>query len=257
MKICRFDNGDGRPAWGLVEGEQVYALDGDPFGDGHQRGSLIGGLADVPLLAPCEPSKVVCAGRNYRSLVAAQGRQVPAEPFLFLKASTSVIGPNAPVYRPGGVTDFVYEGELAIVIGRTARGVARQEAGQVILGYTCANDMTVRDWQDATTQWWRAKSSDTHCPIGPWIETEFDPATARVRTLVNGEVRQDGTTDDLVFDVADLVAYVSRHMTLLPGDVLLTGTPAGISPVEVGDVIEVSIEGIGSLSNGVVAWPAA
>ncbi|HET7388621.1 MAG TPA: fumarylacetoacetate hydrolase family protein [Nocardioidaceae bacterium] len=253
MKICRYDDA-GAPAWGVVEDDQVFALRGDPFG-GHQRGILVGELASTRLLAPCAPSKVVCAGRNYRSLLEAQGREVPKEPFLFLKASTTVVGPNSPVYRPEGVSDFVYEGELGAVIGRRASGLTAEEAAGAILGYTCGNDMTVRDWQDPSAQWWRAKSSDTHCPLGPWIETDFEPAKARVQTLVNGAVRQDGTTDDLVFDVNQLVAYVSQHMTLLPGDVVLTGTPAGISPVDAGDVIEVRVDGIGSLVNEVVRWP--
>lgn len=255
MKICRFTHGEGRPTWGVFESDQVFGLEGGPFGRTATKGDLVGDVSEVQLLAPCEPSKIVCAGRNYRSLLEAQGRTAPDEPFLFLKAASSVVGPDAPVYLPEGISDFVYEGELGVVIGRQARGVSESEAKMVIAGYTCGNDMTVRDWQDPSIQWWRAKSSDTHCPLGPYIETDLDPGKASVLTRVNGEVRQNGMTDDLVFDAFQLVSYISRHMTLLPGDVVLTGTPAGISSVGIGDVIDVEVEGIGTLTNTVVPWP--
>lgn len=254
MKICRYSN-NGSPSWGVIDGLNVKQLIGDPFGE-FSAGPEVGPLAAVELLSPVEPSKVVCVGRNYRSLLAEQGRDIPTKPFLFLKASTAVVGPGADVLYPNGVEDVAHEGELAVVIGRTARRLTEENALSAVLGYTGANDITVRDWQDPSDQWLRAKSSDTHCPLGPWIETELaEPENVRVRTLVNGEVRQDGRTDDLVFSIPQLLVYVTAHMTLLPGDVLLTGTSAGIRPVAVGDVMQVEVEGIGTLTNYVSAWP--
>jgi len=253
MKICRFDEA-GQSRWGVLQDGLVHALEGDPFGD-CRAGTAYKEVSSVRLLAPCEPSKVVCVGRNYRSLLQEQGRDLPEKPFIFLKSGTAVTGPGGEVYYPEGVTDVAHEGELAVVIGRTARRVSEAEAGSVILGYTGANDITVRDWQIAGDQWVRAKSSDTHCPLGPWIETELlDPGNVRVRTLVNGQVRQDGSTDDLVFSIHQLLAYISEFMTLLPGDVVLTGTAAGIRPVQPGDEMTVEVEGIGDLVNPVVPW---
>lgn len=254
MRICRYQQGE-HARWGVVDGESVHELDGDPAGEA-RVGPAVGRLNDVHLLAPCTPTKVVCAGRNYRSLLAEQGREVPTEPFLFLKASTSVVGPGDGVRYPRGVRDVAHEGELAVVVGTRASGLTHADARRAILGYTCANDITVRDWQLPSSQWLRAKSSDTHCPLGPWIETELaNPDDVRVRTLVNGEVRQDGRTSDLVFGVTELLVYITAHLTLLPGDVVLTGTSAGIRPVREGDVMRVEIEGIGALTNTVVAWP--
>ncbi|MGH3494533.1 MAG: fumarylacetoacetate hydrolase family protein, partial [Sciscionella sp.] len=216
MKICRYRY-EGRPTWGVVDQGVVHALRGDPFAE-FQIGAAVGEYDSVDLLAPCEPTKVVCAGRNYRSLLAEQGREIPSEPFVFLKASTTVVGPGAEVYFPRDVKDVAHEGELAIVIGRRASGLAAHGAEAAILGYTCANDVTVRDWQHPSSQWVRAKSSDTHCPLGPWIETELaHPEDVRVRTLVNDELRQDGRTDDLVFGIPALLSYITAYMTLLPG----------------------------------------
>jgi len=255
MKICRYRAAD-EARWGIVDGERVHALVGDPFGE-HRVGEPVGDLGEVPLLAPCAPTKVVCVGRNYRSLLAEQGRPEPATPFLFLKASTAVVGPGAPVLYPSGVSDLAHEGELAVVIGRVARQLREDEVDKVILGYTAANDITVRDWQDPSAQWWRAKSADSHCPIGPWIETDLPrPHDVRVRTLVNNEVRQDGRTDDLVFGIPELLTHITAYMTLLPGDVVLTGTAAGIRPVRPGDVMNVEVGGVGTLTNPVVDWPA-
>ncbi|PRY02273.1 fumarylacetoacetate hydrolase family protein [Allonocardiopsis opalescens] len=261
MRICRYTTAPdtGEPAepgaWGIVHEDAVWELTGSPYG-AFGRGERVGALSELRLLAPCEPTKVVCAGRNYRSLLAEQGRELPSEPFLFLKTPNAVVGPGAAVWYPSGVQDLAHEGELAVVVGRTARRLAPADAADHILGYTCANDITVRDWQHPSAQWWRAKSADTHCPVGPWLETE--PAgldDLRVRTTVNGEVRQDGRTGDLLFGIGELLAHVSAHLTLLPGDVVLTGTPAGIRPVRPGDVMAVEVEGIGTLSNPVRAWP--
>ena len=259
MRICRFRSATGTPAYGAVEGDVVHELAGDVF-DAASRtvGAEVGDLASVSLLAPVAPTKVVCAGRNYRSLLAEQGRDLPAEPFLFLKASTAVVGPGAPVIYPTGVADVAHEGELAAVIGRESRQLTRDTALQSVLGYTAANDVTVRDWQAPNDQWWRAKSADTHCPLGPWVVTDLaDPHDTRVRTYVNGELRQDGTTSDLVFDVVDLLVHITAHMTLLPGDVVLTGTAAGIRPVCPGDVMRVEVDNVGCLENEVRPGPPA
>lgn len=256
MKICRFETANGAQ-WGVVGTDGVHRVHGDPFNDVEVE-ELVGDLESVRLLAPCEPSKVVCVGRNYRSLLQEQGRSIPEEPFIFLKASTAVTGPNGDVLYPEGVGDVAHEGELAVVIGSVASQLDEEAASSVIVGYTCANDITVRDWQGPADQWWRAKSCDSHCPLGPWIETDMpDPENVRIRTLVDGEVRQDGTTSDLVFGIPRLLSYISNHMTLLPGDVVLTGTAAGIRPVKPGNVMEVEVEGIGTLRNAVREWPSS
>jgi 2-keto-4-pentenoate hydratase/2-oxohepta-3-ene-1,7-dioic acid hydratase in catechol pathway len=253
MRICRFRAATGQPTYGAVENHIVHELTGDVFdADSRALGVEVGALASVSLLAPVAPTKVICAGRNYRSLLKEQGRELPAEPFLFLKASTAVVGPGAPVLYPTDVTDVAHEGELAVVIGTESRGLTRDTAMQAVLGYTAANDVTVRDWQASNHQWWRAKSADTHCPLGPWVVTDLpDPHHTRVRTYVNDELRQDGNTSDLVFDIPDLLVHITAHMTLLPGDVLLTGTAAGIRSVSPGDVMRVEIDNVGCLENEV------
>lgn len=257
MRICRYVHPDDRsPQWGAVDGDQVRSLHGDPYAGDVESGDQVAALSEVKLLAPCTPSKVVCAGRNYRSLLAEQQREIPSEPFLFLKSSTAVTGPGAPIWYPDGVDDVAHEGELAVVVGRQASGLSEEEAMSAVVGYTCANDITVRDWQHPSVQWWRAKSADSHCPLGPWIDTDVThPDNLRVRTLVNGEVRQDGSTDDLVFSIPQLLAHISAHVTLLPGDVVLTGTAAGIRPVAIGDEVQIEIDGIGTLTNPVHPWP--
>lgn len=256
MRICRYAPHHGAQRWGVVDGDQVRQLRGDPYAGDAEAGDPVAPLTEVALLAPCTPSKVICAGRNYRSLLAEQGREVPDEPFLFLKSSTAVTGPGGAIWYPDGVSDVAHEGELAVVVGREARGLREDDAMSAVLGYTCGNDITVRDWQDPGLQWWRAKSADSHCPLGPWIDTDVaDPERLRVRTVVNGEVRQDGGTDDLVFSIPQLVAHISAHMTLLPGDVVLSGTAAGIRPIAVGDKVQVEIDGIGILTNPVRPWP--
>lgn len=257
MRICRYLDSAGRPAYGAIERDTVHELEGDPYEVAERApGIAVGSLDEIQLLPPVTPSKIVCVGRNYYSLLAEQGREIPDEPFMFLKASTAVVGPGAPVYYPRGVQDVAHEGELAIVVGRTCHQVDRRGAWEVLLGYTVANDITVRDWQAPSVQWWRAKSSDSHCPIGPWVVTGLDdPHDVVVRTYVNDELRQEGSTSDLVFDIPTLLERVSAHMTLLPGDVLLTGTAAGIRPVLPGDVMRVEAEGVGTLVNPVEHWP--
>jgi 2-keto-4-pentenoate hydratase/2-oxohepta-3-ene-1,7-dioic acid hydratase in catechol pathway len=211
---------------------------------------------DVRLLAPVLPSKLACVGRNYAAHAAEWGMEVPEEPLIFLKPSTAIIGPNEPIGLLPVSRRVDYEGELAVVIGRIARNVRAEEAFKVILGYTCANDVTLRDLQKTDEQWARAKGFDGSCPFGPWIETDLDPTDVRVETRLNGEIKQAAQTSDMVFGVAELIEYVTSFMTLLPGDAILTGTPEGVGPLATGDVVEVEVDGIGTLSNP-VAGPVA
>jgi 2-keto-4-pentenoate hydratase/2-oxohepta-3-ene-1,7-dioic acid hydratase in catechol pathway len=257
--------GDG-VAYGVVEGESgqtqtISELHGHPFGTDPAGVRFTGQrypLAEVRLLAPVLPSKVVAVGRNYASHVREMRKlsateEVPQEPVLFLKPSTSVTGPGDRIAYPVKVTDRVdYEGELAVIIGRLCRDVPKERAEDVIFGYTCANDVTARDLQVRDGQWTRAKGFDTFCPLGPWMETGTDPSDLGITTTVNGEVRQHARTRELLWDVPSLIEYVSAVMTLLPGDVLLTGTPEGVGPLTDGDEVAVTIESIGTLTNKVV-----
>ena len=255
MRLLRFRFGD-RIATGVSEygSDTIRVLKGTFFEDPLPTGEEIP-FDDVRLLAPVLPSKAVCVGKNYAAHAAEFGMEVPDEPLVFLKPSTAVIGPHDPI-RLLPISRLVdHEGELAVVIGRIARNVRSEDAFKHILGYTCANDVTLRDLQKSDDQWARAKGFDGSCPLGPWIETDLDSSDLAVHTLVNGEPRQQARTSQLEHGVADLLAFVSRVMTLLPGDVLLTGTPAGVGPLEVGDRVEVEIEGIGVLANEVVAEP--
>jgi len=263
MRIARFAFG-GEARYGVVgraEDEaqagdlQVAELAGHPLGaaGGIRLTGRSFPVADVRLLTPIVPSKVVAIGRNYAAHALELGNEVPAEPVLFLKPSTSVSGPGDPIVRPVKLSQRVdYEGELAVVIGKVTRDVSPDQAADAVFGYTCANDVTARDLQKSDVQWTRAKGFDTFCPLGPWIETELDPSDLELTTFVNGEVKQQSRTSLLLHGVAALVSYVSAVMTLLPGDVLLTGTPEGVGPLESGDQVAVTIEGIGTLSNRVV-----
>jgi 2-keto-4-pentenoate hydratase/2-oxohepta-3-ene-1,7-dioic acid hydratase in catechol pathway len=265
VRIARFAKGDG-VAYGVVEGETgqpqtIAELYGHPFGVDPAGVRVTGNrypLAEVRLLAPVLPSKVVAVGKNYAEHVKEMRElyadpQLPAEPVLFLKPSTSVTGPGDRIAYPVKITDRVdYEGELAVIIGRLCRDVPRERAEDVIFGYTCANDVTARDLQARDGQWTRAKGFDTFCPLGPWMETGTNPADLGITTTVNGSVRQHARTSELLYDVPSLVAYVSSVMTLLPGDVLLTGTPEGVGPLVDGDEVSVTIESIGTLTNRVV-----
>lgn len=210
-------------------------------------------IGETRLLAPILPSKVVGFGRTYAEHAEEMGHPLPTAPVTFLKPSTAVIGPGAAIVKPAGVQELSYEGELAVVIGRPCRNVAAEDASSVILGYTIGNDVTARDLQRSELQWARAKGCDTFCPLGPWIETEFEPTDALLATEVNGQVCQDGNIADLLWSVAEQIEWISACMTLLPGDVILTGTPPGVGPLEPGDTVTVSIEGIGTLSNPVAA----
>ncbi len=232
----------------------IVALTGDPLYVGLKLTEQQHRLADVRLLAPVLPrSKVVGIGRNYAAHAAELGNDVPSEPLMFLKPNTSVVGPGDPVFYPPQSSDVQFEGELAVVIGRICRDVPAEKAAEVIFGYTVANDVTARDLQRSDVQFTRAKGFDSFCPLGPWVETELDVSDLRLQTYLNGDLQQDGTTRDLIFDVPTLVAYVSSVMTLLPGDVILTGTPEGVGPMEVGDEVEVTIAGLGTLTNKVVS----
>ncbi|TDC57296.1 FAA hydrolase family protein [Actinomadura sp. KC345] len=252
MRIARFSTDDGM-SFGVVEEDTVAAIAAHPFGDLTFTGQRFP-LPDVRLLAPILPSKVIAIGKNYAAHAEEMGGEAPAEPMLFSKPSTAVIGPGEAVTYPQKLSERVdFEGELAVVIGRMCREVPASRATDVILGYTCANDVTARDLQAKDGQWTRAKGFDTFCPLGPWIETDADPGDLAISTAVNGEVRQDARTSQLMHGVPTLVEYVSQVMTLLPGDVILTGTPAGVGPLEVGDEVTVTVENIGSLSNRVIA----
>jgi 2-keto-4-pentenoate hydratase/2-oxohepta-3-ene-1,7-dioic acid hydratase in catechol pathway len=262
MKVARFRTGD-TIAFGILDRAEtgpdieIVELVGDPIVSGFDTTGRRLRLTDVQLLAPVIPrSKVVCVGKNYADHVAEmQDRglagDTPTEPLLFLKPNTSVIGPGDAIVIPAISQQVEHEGELAIVIGVLAKDVAEDRAHEVIFGFTCANDVTARDLQYRDGQWARAKGFDTFCPLGPWIETEPDLRDARVQTRVNGETRQSGSTAQLMHSIAKIVAHASQAFTLLPGDVILTGTPAGVGPLRVGDVVEVEIDGIGTLRNTV------
>ena len=254
MRIARFTTGDD-PRFAVVEGEpggseHLAVITGDPIYTPVQFTGERVPLEDARLLAPVIPrSKVVGIGRNYAEHAAEMGSQVPAEPLVFLKPNTAVVGPGDPVVLPRQSQEVHYEGELAVVIGRLCRDVPVERVAEVVLGYTCANDVTARDLQRRDGQWWRAKGFDTFCPLGPYLVTDLDPADLRVTTRLDGRTVQDGRTSQMVFAVDALVSFVSAAMTLLPGDVILTGTPAGVGPVEAGGRVEVEIEGIGVLGN--------
>lgn len=264
MRIARFSlpdsaNDAGAVRFGLVEGDAeqpeamvITELEGHPFTPEPRTTGRAWPLADVRLLAPVLPSKVVAVGRNYADHAKELGNEVPAVPLTFLKPSTSVIGPNETIAYPSFSQDVQHEAELAIVIGRLCSQVPRERVRECILGYTAANDVTARDAQKAEGQWARAKGFDTSCPIGPWIETELDPADLAITCTVNDELRQAGRTSQMIRGIEELVAFISEAMTLLPGDVILTGTPAGVGPMQVGDRVSVSIEGIGTLTNRIV-----
>ncbi|MEQ6902562.1 fumarylacetoacetate hydrolase family protein [Nocardioides sp. YIM 152588] len=268
MRIARFTTGE-EPGFGIVTGDldefgqlgddaRIVALAGDPLYVGIKLLEQEYRLDQVRLLAPVLPrSKVVGIGRNYAAHAAEMGNEVPEEPLFFLKPNTSVVGPGDAIYYPRQSQNVHYEGELAVVIGRICRDVPAENATDVIYGYTIANDVTARDLQRSDVQFTRAKGFDSFCPLGPWIETDLDPNDfsegRKVQTYLNGDLVQDGTTADMVHDIPSLIAHVSSVMTLLPGDVILTGTPEGVGPMNIDDEVEVTVEGLGSLTNKVEA----
>jgi 2-keto-4-pentenoate hydratase/2-oxohepta-3-ene-1,7-dioic acid hydratase in catechol pathway len=251
VRLVRYRFGE-RIATGVAEGDTIRGLRGTFFADPVPSGEEVS-FEHVRLLAPVLPSKVVAVARNYPAHAAEMGNPLPEVPMLFFKPATSVIGPGEPIPIPEGTSRVDHEAELAVVIGRLCRRVAEEDAPRYILGYTCANDVTARDWQKADGQWARAKGSDGFCPLGPWIDTEVDASDLAVMSHVNGEPRQAGRTSEMVFSPAWLVAYISRTITLLPGDVVLTGTPEGVGPLRDGDRVEIEVERIGVLANPVVS----
>ena len=260
MKIARFAHGD-EVAFGVVSGldehdeptpeADVSELAGHPFGPADLTGRVFP-LSEVRLLAPVLPSKIVAVGRNYAAHIEEMGSSVPEEPMIFLKPSTSIVGPGDPIRLPGASTNVDHEAELAIVIGRLCKDVPLESALDVVLGYTCANDVSERDYQRSDGQWGRAKGFDTFCPLGPWIATGVDPSDLGIVCVVGDDIRQQSTTALLLRDVPTIVSWISHVMTLLPGDVILTGTPSGVGRLTEGDVVQVSIDGIGTLENPVV-----
>jgi 2-keto-4-pentenoate hydratase/2-oxohepta-3-ene-1,7-dioic acid hydratase in catechol pathway len=251
MKIVRYQDGP-TAKWGVIEEEGVREMDGDPYGHFHLT-SKIKKMEEVRLLAPSLPSKIVAIGLNYRDHAEEVKLEIPKEPVFFIKPSTSVIGPGEAIVFPRMSRRVDYEGELAIVIKKTAKSVPEEKAGDCILGYTCFNDVTARDLQPKNGQWTLSKGFDTFAPIGPWIVTDIDPSQLEISTFLNGERRQHSNTRNLIFGCKSLVSYVSQVMTLLPGDVIATGTSSGIGKMAVGDKVDVVIEGIGTLSNTIVA----
>jgi 2-keto-4-pentenoate hydratase/2-oxohepta-3-ene-1,7-dioic acid hydratase in catechol pathway len=259
MKFCRFSPLDPSistnptPLYGLIEGEQIREIAGAPWSQ-WSRASRSWPLAKTRLLAPVEPSKIVCVGRNYVDHVAELGNVVPKEPLLFLKPPSSIVGSGEPVVLPSYSQRVDYEGELAVIVGRRCAHLGdTDDPLSYLFGYTCLNDVTARDLQKSDVQFARAKGFDTFCPVGPHIETQLNVWDVLVETHVNGIRRQSGSTSLMIYPVAFLVRYISRMMTLLPGDVIATGTPAGVGPLTAGDVVEVSVAGIGTLRNPVHA----
>jgi 2-keto-4-pentenoate hydratase/2-oxohepta-3-ene-1,7-dioic acid hydratase in catechol pathway len=254
MTVTRFVRvlHDGIPRYGVLDGAEVALIDPHPYVPFRATGDRLG-LEGLRLLAPVIPSKVVCVGKNYHDHAAEMGGDVPDEPLFFLKPSSAVIGPGEPIRLPTDMShDVQHEAELAVVVGALLQRVSPDEAMAGVLGYTCANDVTARDLQRRESQWFRGKGFDSFCPLGPAIAAGLDPSDLRVRCLVDDEVRQDGTTADLVWDVAQLLSDISQVVTLLPSDVVLTGTPAGVGPLLPGQRVRVEIDGIGVLDNPVV-----
>jgi 2-keto-4-pentenoate hydratase/2-oxohepta-3-ene-1,7-dioic acid hydratase in catechol pathway len=253
-RYVRFATAEG-PRYGVLEGTEVAVIEPHPFAVHRPTGERVP-VQGMHLLAPVIPSKIVCVGRNYRDHAAELGSEVPDEPLFFLKPSSSVIGPGEPIRLPVDLSSEVHhEAELAIVIGALLQRVTPEQARTGIFGYTAANDVTARDVQRGEDQWFRAKGFDTFCPLGPAIATDLDPSALRVRCTVDGEIRQEGSTADLVWDVAELVSEISQITTLLPSDVILTGTPAGVGPLVAGQKVRVEVEGVGVLENPVVDRP--
>lgn len=250
MKIVRFTSGFSTE-YGVLYEDAVKSIEDSPF-EGIRETNRFYRISDVTLLPPCVPTKIIALGVNYQSHGEEMKSSLPEEPLIFIKPPTSVIGTEDKIIYPESSERVDYEGELGVVIKATARRVSKEEAGNYILGYTCVNDVTARDLQAKDKQWTRAKGFDSFCPIGPCIETEIDPSDLTLATYLNGEIRQEARTSQLIFPVFELVSFISNVMTLLPGDVISTGTPAGVGPMLPGDTVEVKIEGIGTLRNYVV-----
>lgn len=250
MRFVRYSTKSEPARYGWVLENQVGPVEGSPYLD-FRRMEAEQPIDSVRLLSPAEPRKILCVGRNYAAHAREHQAEVPDVPMLFMKPTTSLIGPGDKIILPPQSAQVEHEAELVVVIGKSGRWIAPEEASQYILGYTIGNDVTARDLQRRDGQWTRAKGFDTFCPVGPWIETEFDPADAIITCHVNGELRQMASTRDMVFNVNTLIAFASSVMTLEAGDLLMTGTPAGVGPLNPGDTVEISIEGLGTLQNPV------
>lgn len=256
MKICRFEAGDSSALrFGILEGDSIAEIKGTPWGaEAWKKTGRLIPVTSVRLIAPVTPTKIVCVGRNYAAHAAELGNDVPKEPLIFLKPPSSIVGPGEPVVLPRFSNRVEHEGELGLVVGRQASHLSdSDDALSFLCGYTCVNDVTARDLQKADVQFTRAKGFDTFCPVGPHIETDLNPADVLVECRVNGGVRQSGRTSLMIFSAAFVVRWISRMMTLEPGDLIATGTPAGVGPLVAGDKAEVFVEGIGLLSNPVHA----
>jgi 2-keto-4-pentenoate hydratase/2-oxohepta-3-ene-1,7-dioic acid hydratase in catechol pathway len=251
MRIARFSL-NGEPKFGIVDGPELVVLNGHPLVQGYDTTGERVPLKDVKLLAPTIPSKIVCIGKNYADHVAEMGREINPEPTIFFKPSSAIIGPGDSIVLPVQSERVELEAELAIVIGQITRGVTEKDALEHVWGFTIANDVTARDLQATDDQWARAKGFDTFCPLGPWIETEFVPDGQIVESRIDGETKQQASIDLMLHNVPKIISYVSQNMTLLPGDVILTGTPAGISQISSGQIVECEVEGIGTLLNPVL-----
>ncbi|MEN8242736.1 MAG: fumarylacetoacetate hydrolase family protein [Chloroflexota bacterium] len=254
MRIIRYRQDQGSPVLGWVYQDKVGPILGDIFSE-YQRQEAEIPMAEVTLTAPVIPSKVVCVGRNYAAHAEEHDAKVPESPLIFLKPPSSVIGPGEEIQLPLQSNRVEHEAELAVVVGKRCRWLQPEEAMEYVFGYTVANDVTARDLQRRDGQWSRGKGFDTFCPIGPWIETDFDPTNTMITCNVNDELRQMATTRDMVFSIPQLLVYVTSVMTLEPGDVLLTGTPSGVGLLIPGDTVSITIEGLGELNNPVVVDP--
>lgn len=252
MKLLRFQ-ANGRILQGVLGPDNLVGEISGSFYEPFAVENNTYKLEDIKILPPCLPSKVICVGLNYRDHAAEMKEALPDEPVLFMKPSTTVIGPGEAIVFPAMAGRVDYEAELGVVIGKQAKDVPAEKAGDYILGYTCANDVTARDLQRKDGQWTRAKSFDTFMPLGPWIETGLDASHQEIRAYLNGELKQRSNTNQLIFPVPELVSFISRVMTMYPGDVIITGTPAGIGPMQAGDTVKITVEGIGELINPVKA----
>ena len=245
MRLVRF-NSEGSTSFGVLDGDSIRQITGEPFAEINYSGETFS-LADVKLLAPVEPKKIVLVGLNFASHAAEIHQETPSEPLIFFKPSSAVIASGEEIVLPHQSTQVEIEAELTVVIGKRAKNVSQDKVGDYILGYTVANDVTARDIQFSDLQWARSKAFDSFCPVGPWIETDFVPENKRISSTINGETKQDASTSEMVFSPEFLISYISQNFTLEPGDIVLTGSPAGISRVVAGDVVQCSIEGIGTL----------
>ena len=253
MRIIRFETQTTEPQFGWIHDGRVGIIQGNPFGE-FRRFQETYDLSDVKLLLPCLPSKIIAVGRNYREHVEEMDTEIPAYPMIFLKPPSSLITNGEKIILPPQSKLVEHEAELAVVVGKRSRWLTKENALAAVFGYTIANDVTARDLQQKDGQWTRAKSFDTFCPIGPWIETELNPSNQKICMKVNGEIKQDSNTKNMIFPPEELISFISNIMTLQPGDVIATGTPPGVGAMQVGDIAEVNVKGIGILKNNIINY---